>query len=58
MERTRSAFQSFLELQNQDQIMVRLHLKDVLDHNERCMRDKSWLTRNARSMLDPLATIV
>lgn len=58
VERTRSAFQSFLELQKEDQIMVRLHLKDVLDHNECCMRDKSWLTRNARSMLNPLTTKV
>lgn len=58
VERTKSAFKSFLELQKQDQIMVRLHLKDILDHNEKCMRDKSWLTENAQSMLDPLATIV
>lgn len=57
-ERTKSAFNSFLELQKHDQKMVRLHLKDVLDHNERCMRDKSWLTKRARAMLDPLATIV
>jgi len=57
-ERTKSAFNSFLELQKHDQKMVRLHLKDVLDHNERCMRDKSWLTKRARAMLDPLSTIV
>lgn len=56
IERTKLAFQSFLELQKQDQIMVRLHLKDILDHNEQCMRDKSWLTKNARSMLNPLTT--
>ena len=58
VERTKSAFNSFLELQQHDQQMVRLHLKDILDHNEQCMRDKLWLTKNARSMLDPLATIV
>jgi hypothetical protein len=57
-ERIKTAFSSFLELQKHDQKMVRLHLKDVLDHNERCMRDKSWLTKRARAMLDPLATIV
>lgn len=56
IERTKLAFQSFLELQKQDQIMVRLHLKDILDHNEQCMRDKSWLTKNARSLLNPLTT--
>jgi len=58
IERTKASFQSFLELQKQDQLMVRLHLKDILDHNEQCMRDKSWLTRNARSMLNPLTTKV
>ena len=57
-ERIKSAFNSFLELQKHDQQMVRLHLKDILDHNERCMRNKLWLTRNSRSMLDPLTTIV
>ena len=46
------------ELQNKDQFKIRLQLKEILDHNERCMRDKSWLTRDARAMLDPLATIV
>ena len=57
-ERTKSAFNSFVELQNKDQFKIRLQLKEILDHNERCMRDKSWLTRDARAMLDPLATIV
>jgi len=58
VKRTESAFNSFIELQQHDQQIVRLHLKDILDHNERCMRDKLWLTRNARSILDPLATTV
>ena len=58
VERAKSAFNSFLKLQEQDQNIVRLQLKDTLEHNERCMRDKSWLTRNARLILNPLTTKV
>jgi len=58
VERTKSAFQSFLELQKKDQIMVRLHLKDILNHNEKCMRDKSFITKNARNLLNNLQTPV
>ena len=57
-ERTKAAFQSFIELQKQDPIFVRQQLQNVLDHNEKCMRDKEWLSRNARAMLDPLTTNV
>jgi len=58
VERSKSAFYSFIELQKQDQYEVRKKLQHTLDHNENCMRDTFWLTRNARAMLDPLATIV
>ena len=58
VERTKSAFNSFMELQKQDQLIIRLKLQEILDHNERCMRDKLWLTKRARAMLDPLTTIV
>lgn len=56
--RTKSAYDSFFKLQKQDQNLVRQKLQDVLTHNERCMRDKSCLTINARSMLNPLTTKV
>ena len=57
-ERMKSAFNSFLELQKQDPITVRQKLKEQLDHNEKCIRDKEWLTRGARTVLDKLATHV
>ena len=38
--------------------MIRKQLKEVLDYNEKCIKDKLWLSRNARAMLDPLTTPV
>ena len=32
--------------------MIRKQLKEVLDYNEKCIKDKLWLSRNARAMLD------
>lgn len=55
-ERTKAVFQSFIKLQQQDPLQVRIQLKEILDHNEQCMRDKAWLTRHARALIDPLAT--
>ena len=57
-QRTKQAFASFLELQKQDPIVVRQQLQSVLDYNEECMRDKSWLTRNARNLLNKMKTPV
>jgi len=57
-ERIKAAFNSFMELQKQDPITVRQKLKEQLDHNEKCIRDKEWLTRSARTVLDRLATPV
>jgi len=45
-------------LQKQDPIIVRKKLKDVLEHNEQCMRDKSFLTQRARNLLQNLQTSV
>ena len=56
--RTRAAYSSFIELQKQDPILVRQNLQDVLDHNEKCMRDKSFLTQRARNLLQNLQTSV
>jgi len=56
--RTRAAYSSFIELQKQDPIIVRKKLKDVLEHNEQCMRDKSFLTQRARNLLQNLQTSV
>lgn len=58
VERVKSAFNSFLNLSKQDPLIIRKQLQEVLDHNEKCMRDKLWLSRNARAMLDPLTTTV
>lgn len=54
--RVRTAYDSFNKLRNQDQQEVRHKLKDILEHNERLMRDKSFITKNARKMLEPLST--
>ena len=56
IERTKAVFQSFMKLQQQDPLQVRIKLKEILDHNENCMRDKMWLSRHARALIDPLAT--
>jgi len=56
--RTRAAYSSFIELQKQDPIEVRKKLQDVLDHNEKCMRDKAFLTQRARNLLQNLQTPV
>lgn len=56
--RTRAAFCSFIELQKQDPIDVRQKLHDVLAHNEKCMRDKTFLTQRARKLLQNLQTPV
>ena len=58
VERVKSAFNSFLNLSKQDPLIIRKQLQEVLDHNEKCMKDKLWLSRNARAMLDPLTTTV
>tara|TARA_B100001057_G_scaffold66310_1_gene60033 strand:+ start:6047 stop:7099 length:1053 start_codon:yes stop_codon:yes gene_type:complete len=55
-QRTKSAFESFMQLQKLDPIIVRQELKKVLDYNLNRMRDKLWLTRNARALIDPLTT--
>ena len=57
-ERTKCAYESFIKLQQQNPVTVRQKLKEQLDHNERCIRDKEWLTRSARTVLDRLATPV
>ena len=57
-ERTKKVFESFIELQQKDQTILRKQLQVVLEHNEKCMRNKEWLSRHARAMLDPLITIV
>ena len=57
-ERTKSAFKSFIDLSKKDPLMIRKQLKEVLDYNEKCIKDKLWLSRNARAMLDPLTTPV
>lgn len=57
-ERTIAAFDSFRKLQNMDQVWVRQQLQDVLDHNEQCMRNKAWITRNARNILKKFQTPV
>ena len=56
--RTRAAYCSFIELQKQDPVDVRQKLQDVLDHNEKCMRDKAFLTQKARKLLQNLQTPV
>jgi hypothetical protein len=56
--RTRAAYCSFIELQKQDPITVRQKLQDVLDHNEKCMRDKAFLSQRARNLLQNLQTPV
>ena len=56
IERTKSAFESFNKLQKLDPLQVRQQLKEVLDYNESHMRDKLWLSRNARELIDPLTT--
>jgi len=57
-ERTIQAYNSFVELQTKDQVIVRQQLHDVLEHNERCMRDKAFLTQRARNLLQNLQTPV
>ena len=57
-ERTIQAFNSFMQLQKQDSIAVRSKLQSVLEHNEQCMRDKAWLTKRARNLLQDLQTPV
>ena len=57
-ERVKSAFESFLNLSKQDPLIIRKQLQEVLDHNQKCMLDKLWLSRNARAILDPLTTPV
>lgn len=56
--RTQSAYNSFVKLKTQDQNLVRQKLQDVLEHNERCIRDKSFLTQKARNLLQNLQTPV
>ena len=56
--RTRAAYCSFIELQKQDPNDVRQKLLDVLEHNEKCMRDKAFLTQRARKLLQNLQTPV
>ena len=58
LERVKSAFNSFLNLSKQDPLIIRKQLQEVLDHNKKCMLDKLWLSRNARTILDPLTTPV
>jgi len=57
-ERTKKVMESFITLQQKDQTLVRKQLQEILEHNEKCMRNKEWLSRQARAMLDPLITIV
>ena len=57
-QRTKRAFDSFIELQKQDPVTVRQQLQDVLIHNEQCMRSKEWLTQGARNLLQNLQTSV
>jgi len=57
-KRTIAAHKSFTELLKLDPVIVRQKLMPVLLHNEQCMRDKSWLTRNARKFLQDLQTPV
>lgn len=57
-ERTIAAHKSFTELTKLDPLKVRQQLMPALEHNEKCMRDKSWLTRNARKFLQDLQTPV
>lgn len=57
-ERIIAAHRSFTELAKLDPLKVRQQLMPALEHNEKCMRDKSWLTRNARKFLQDLQTPV
>jgi len=57
-KRTNMAYESFTKLQKLDQNDVRFKLKEVLSHNEKLMRDKEFLTKNVRKMLEPLITEV
>ena len=56
--RTKAAYSSFIELQKQDPLTVRKTQQRVLDHNEKCMRDKAFLTQRARNLLQILQTPV
>ena len=56
--RTRAAYSSFIELQKQDPLTVRKKLQDILNHNEKCMRSKAFLTQRARNLLQNLQTPV
>ena len=53
-KRVRAAFDSYMELRNKDPQEVRQQLMAILEHNEKLMRDKQWLTRLARTKLDTL----
>jgi hypothetical protein len=57
-ERTKQAFNSFMLLQKENSNSIRQKLQSVLDHNEKCMRDKAWLTQRARNLLQNLQTPV
>jgi len=57
-QRTSAMFNSFMQLQKQDPIVVRQKLQDILVHNEKCMRDKEWLSRDARNILKKFQTPV
>jgi len=58
VQRCKAAFNSFQALHKMDQIKVRESLLDVIQHNEKCMRDFDFLTYRARNLLDPLTTKV
>ena len=54
-DRMKAAFTSFMRLKDEDQLTVRHKLMPALIYNEQCMRNKEWLARHARKLLEPLA---
>ena len=58
IERAEAVFESFFQVLQLDPAQVRNRLLLVLEHNERVMRNKHLLTKNARNILQNLQTHV